>query len=183
MNILYITYPLAAMLIFVLVFGLAILIKRKYRLGWKLFFIGAAGFIISQVLRIPFNALVLNPLIENLVLPGMSEIAGIAVSALLLGVSTGLFEEFTRYGIYRWWAKDVRSWAKGVLLGTGWGGVEAILVAAIIGFLVLVMFGYIYAWDEARNWSAVEMIEYAPHLILGIMMLVGGLLAFIFVEE
>jgi len=62
----------------------------------------------------------------------LPKVLGLAVTALLLGLSAGLFEEFTRYGLYRWWVKDARSWAKGVLLGTGWGGIEAILVAGII---------------------------------------------------
>ena len=132
MNILYITYPLSAVLIFTLVITLAIFIVRKYHLRWRLFFIGAAGFIISQIFHIPFNLLVLNPLIANQIQPGLPEVLGFAVTALLLGLSAGLFEEFTRYGLYRWWAKDARSWAKGVLLGTGWGGIEAILVGGII---------------------------------------------------
>ena len=132
MNILYITYPLAAVLRFPLVFGLAIFIVRKYHLRWRLFFIGVVGFIISLILHIPFNSLVLNPLIQNQIQPGLPEVLGFAVTALLLGLSAGLFEEFTRYSLYRWWAKDARSWAKGVLLGTGWGGIEAILVGGII---------------------------------------------------
>ncbi len=132
MNILYITYPLSGILIITLVFALAIFLIRKYGLRWRLFFIGAIGFLISQILHIPFNALVLNPLIQNQIQPSLPEILGSALTALLLGLSAGLFEEFTRYGLYRWWAKDARSWAKGVLLGTGWGGIEAILVAGII---------------------------------------------------
>ena len=132
MNILYITYPLSGILIITLVFALAIFLIRKYGLRWRLFFIGAIGFLISQILHIPFNALVLNPLIKNQIQPSLPEILGSALTALLLGLSAGLFEEFARYGLYRWWAKDARSWVKGVLLGTGWGGIEAILVAGII---------------------------------------------------
>lgn len=141
MNILYITYPLSGLLIFTLVIGLAIFIVRKYKLGWRLFFIGAAGFIISQILHIPFNALVLNPLIQNLIEPALTEVLGLAVIGLLAGLSAGLFEEFTRYGLYRWWAKDARSWARGLLLGTGWGGIEAILFAALpilVSFILMV---------------------------------------------
>ena len=62
----------------------------------------------------------------------MPEIPSFLVTALLLGLSAGLFEELTRYGMYRWWAKDARTWGKSVLLGTGWGGVEAIFVGLII---------------------------------------------------
>lgn len=132
MNILYITYPLSGILIITLVFALAIFLIRKYSLRWQLFFIGAIGFLISQILHIPFNALVLNPLIQTQIQPSLPEILGSALTALLLGLSAGVFEEFTRYSLYRWWTKDARSWAKSVLLGTGWGGIEAILVAGII---------------------------------------------------
>ena len=132
MNILFITYPLSGLLIITMVFALAIFLIRKFNLRWRLFFIGAVGFLISQILHIPFNSLVLNPLIQNQIQPSMPKVLGLAFTALLLGLSAGLFEEFTRYGLYRWWAKDARSWAKGVLLGTGWGGIEAILVAGII---------------------------------------------------
>ena len=53
------------------------------------------------------------------------------------GLSAGLFEELSRYAMYRWWAKDARSWGKGLLAGAGHGGIEAI----ILGLLVL--YGYI----------------------------------------
>jgi uncharacterized membrane protein YhfC len=141
MNILYLTYPLSALLIFILVFGLAIFIVRKYKLRWRLFFIGAAGFILSQIFHIPFNVVVLNPLISNQIQPALPEVLGFVVAGLLLGLSAGLFEEFTRYGLYRWWAKDARTWVRGVLLGTGWGGIEAILLAGLpilISYIVMV---------------------------------------------
>jgi uncharacterized membrane protein YhfC len=53
-------------------------------------------------------------------------------SAVLWGLSAGLFEELVRYGGLRWWAKDARSWAKGLLFGSGWGGIEAMLIGALI---------------------------------------------------
>ena len=140
MNILYFTYPLSALLIIFLVFGLAIYLIRKYQLGWRLFFIGAAGFIISQILHIPFNVLLLNPLLRNLSSSSLPGVLVFATTGLLLGLSAGLFEEFTRYGLFRWWAREARSWAKGLLLGTGWGGSEAVLFAAIpilLSYLVM----------------------------------------------
>ena len=38
--------------------------------------------------------------------------------------------------MYRWWAKDARSWRTGLLAGAGHGGIEAI----ILGILVLYAF-------------------------------------------
>jgi uncharacterized membrane protein YhfC len=52
-------------------------------------------------------------------------------NAVFLGVSAGIFEEGARYLIMRWWAKDVRSWRKGVFFGAGHGGAEAIILGAI----------------------------------------------------
>jgi uncharacterized membrane protein YhfC len=54
----------------------------------------------------------------------------------VLGLSAGLWEELARYASFRWWARDARTWRKGVLVGAGHGGVEAI----ILGVLVLVTF-------------------------------------------
>jgi uncharacterized membrane protein YhfC len=55
---------------------------------------------------------------------------------VILGLSAGLWEELARYAAYRWWAKDARWWGKGLLLGAGHGGIEAI----VLGGLVLATF-------------------------------------------
>jgi uncharacterized membrane protein YhfC len=52
-------------------------------------------------------------------------------NAAFLGLSAGLFEELFRYGMYRWWLKDARSWKKAVLAGAGHGGVEAIIFGGL----------------------------------------------------
>jgi uncharacterized membrane protein YhfC len=46
-----------------------------------------------------------------------------------------------RWAVYSKWAKDARTWSKGVLFGTGHGGIEAIL----LGLLVLVTYVQIVA--------------------------------------
>jgi uncharacterized membrane protein YhfC len=51
-------------------------------------------------------------------------------------LSAGIFEEFSRYVMYRWWAKDARSWGTGLLAGAGHGGIEAIFLG------LLVLYGY-----------------------------------------
>jgi uncharacterized membrane protein YhfC len=61
-------------------------------------------------------------------------------SAVFLGLSAALFEELTRYAGLRWWAKEARSWAKGLLFGSGWGGMEAIIFFAIPLLLNYVIF-------------------------------------------
>ncbi len=130
-SILYITFSLSIVIIFSLAIGLGFFVTRKYKLGWRLYWIGVALFIISQVFHIPFNALV-GLLFQNGVLPAPPESWQPIFNAVFLGLSAGIFEEVTRYAGLRWWAKDARSWAKGLLFGSGWGGIEASLVGAII---------------------------------------------------
>ena len=115
--------------------GLAIFLTRRFRMSWRLVWIGAATFILSQVGHIPFNSFALNPLLQALTAvlpPGLVLLA----SAILLGLSAGLFEEGSRYLVLRYWAKGARSWGSGLLFGAGHGGMEAI----ILGVFVLATF-------------------------------------------
>jgi uncharacterized membrane protein YhfC len=138
-NILLLTYPLNALLMIAMPVGLAIYLTRKFNLGWKLWWIGGFTFILSQVLHIPFNYLILNPQLGKLGERALAEPLPLLLTALALGLSAGLFEEFARYAMYRWWAKDARSWGRGLLAGAGHGGVEAIILGVLVlyGFLQL----------------------------------------------
>ncbi len=107
------------------------LLTRKFKLGWRVWWIGAATFVISQIGHIPFNQ-VLNLLFVRGVLPTPSGPWELPVSALLAGLSAGLFEELARYASYRWWIRDARRWKDGVLFGAGHGGAEAILLGALV---------------------------------------------------
>ena len=100
--------------------------------GWGLFGMGAVTFILAQVLHIPFNWLILQRL-------ELIDSGNLIVLALFVGISAGLFEEVGRYLTFRFWAKDARSWGKGLMLGTGHGGIEAILlgVLGLINFTIL----------------------------------------------
>jgi uncharacterized membrane protein YhfC len=138
-SILFFTYPFGILVVLTLVIGLGIYLTRKYKLGWRLYWIGAALFIIAQVFHIPFNLLV-DRLFRNGVLPSVPEEYQLLFSAVFLGLSAALFEEITRYFGFRWWAKDARSWAKGLLFGSGWGGMEAVLFFAIPLLLNYVIF-------------------------------------------
>ena len=135
MNPLVITHALNFILMFVLAFGIGAFIGRRFRVEWRLFWIGAATFILSQMGHIPFNA-GLTQLFAQGILPSPPEAWQLLFNAVVLGLSAGLWEELTRYAVYRWWAKDARSWRKGLMMGAGHGGIEA----AIIGGLVLMTF-------------------------------------------
>jgi uncharacterized membrane protein YhfC len=137
MDILYLTYSLDGLLMVAMPIALGIYLTRKYELYWRLWWIGAAVFILSQVGRIPFENYVVVPLLYNInSIPALSAIAVLILSALILGLSAGLWEELLRYAMFRWWAKDARSWRNGLLAGAGHGGAGAI----ILGLLVLYNF-------------------------------------------
>lgn len=125
-SVLYFTYPFGIIAVLVLVIGLGVYLTRSFNLGWRLFWIGAALLVISQILHIPFN-IFLNRLFRDGVLPSPTEEGQLIFSALVVGLSSGLFEELTRYAGLRWWAKEARSWSRGLLFGSGWGGMEAII--------------------------------------------------------
>ena len=125
-----ILYPFTALLIFILACGLGIFLTRKLHLGWNLWLVGAAGFVLSQVGHIPFNMLVVT-LMERGILPKPGPQLALVFPAIFGGLSAGVWEELVRYAIMRWWARDARTWKRSVLFGAGWGGAEAILTAIL----------------------------------------------------
>ena len=130
MSILYLTHFLNGLLMIGMPLGLAFYLTRKFQQGWRLFWIGAATFIFSQVLHIPFNALV-SPVFSQFGFIALPVMVQSLISAVFLGLSAGIFEELSRYGMYRWIAKDARSWGRGLLAGAGHGGAEAIILGAL----------------------------------------------------
>ncbi len=133
MNILYVTYALNGLLMVAMPIALGIYLTRKFNLSGRLWWIGAGVFVLSQVGHIPFNTYVINPLVSRLnLVAALSPNQILIISAMILGLSAGLWEELFRYGMYRWWAKDARSWGKGLLLGTGHGGAEAVLLGLLV---------------------------------------------------
>jgi len=152
-SILYFTYPLGITLVLI---GLGVFLTRKYNLGWRLYWIGAALFILAQVLHIPFNFL-LTYLFRNNILPVPPENYQLLFNAVLLGLSAGLFEELIRYAGLRWWAKDARSWAKGLLFGSGWGGIEAIIFYVVVLSLNYIIFAALRSQDLSNQLSPEQM--------------------------
>jgi uncharacterized membrane protein YhfC len=145
MDTLFLVHLLNAALMFVIPLSLAIYLIRTWKLGWRLWFIGAATFILSQVGHFPFlwlSSLVLNsPSLIDIFLR-MPPSGLIIFNGVFAGLAAGLFEELFRYGMYRWWAKDARSWRTGILTGVGHGGVEAIIFAGLALYSFLSMVAY-----------------------------------------
>ena len=119
--------------------ALGAILARRLRAPWSLYAAGAAGFLGSQLLHIPFNLALLNPAIERAGLVPGSGFPREVLGPALLGLSAGLFEEPARYLIYRLVGRQSRSWAGGLMLGAGHGGLEAILLG------VLVLYGFFQA--------------------------------------
>ncbi len=125
----YILLSLNFLLMIVFPLAVGAYIARRYRPGWGLFGIGAVTFVLSQVGHIPFNWLILQQL--QLIPADVTQTGTLVVYALFLGLSAGVFEETARYLAYRFWAKDARTWAQGLMLGAGHGGIEAIIVGGL----------------------------------------------------
>jgi uncharacterized membrane protein YhfC len=137
---------LSAIFILTLPFLLGGWFAGHFRLGWGLFGVGALTFIASQVLHIPFNTYLLNPLIASLGLEIVPGGWGVVVYGVLLGLSAGVFEEVARYITLRFWRQDARTWGQSLMLGAGHGGIEAILVGAY-GFYILVQMVMMFGMD------------------------------------
>ncbi len=138
---------LNALLMIAVPLALGVYLFRKLGTEWRLFGIGAVTFIASQVLHIPFNAWVLNPAVVRFGLD-LGVPAQLAVIALLLGLSAGVFEESARYIVYRFWLKEKRdrTWSGALMFGAGHGGIEAI----ILGVLVIYGFIQLFALKNAN---------------------------------
>jgi uncharacterized membrane protein YhfC len=117
--------------------GLGVYLARRLNVEWGLYGAGMLTFIASQVLHIPFNAYLLNPLVERWGLtpePGSLELI---LFGILFGLSAGVFEESARYLVYRRWLPKARSWNVGVMFGAGHGGVESILFGGLAFYAFL----------------------------------------------
>lgn len=111
-------------------------LTRKFKLSWKLFFAGAATFILSQILHIPF-LIGTTALFTNGTLPSPPAAWSTAFNAVFLGLAAGVFEETSRWVLYKFILKKNRTWNEGVLVGAGHGGVEAFLLG-VMGVFTLI---------------------------------------------
>jgi uncharacterized membrane protein YhfC len=130
---------LNGLLMLALPLALAAFLARRLRAPWGLFATGAAGFLLSQILHIPFNLAVLNSAIQRAGFTPEAGFPGSVLGPLLLGLSAGAFEEPARYLMFRLAGREGRSWSGGLMLGAGHGGLESITLG------VLVLYGFFQA--------------------------------------
>lgn len=115
--------------------GLGYWLIRRFGASWRIFLLGAAGFVAVQLLHTPLVLLTQGPLVLWLQETVGSHAAVIAVLAVYLGLLAGIFEEVGRYLLYRYWFPRkgyALSREHGFLFGAGWGGVESIIVALLV---------------------------------------------------
>ena len=136
MDILFVAHLLNGLLMIAMPVGLAIFLTRRWKLGGRIWWIGTATFILSQIGHIPFNQVV-SKVLNQTGMVAWSPTAQLIFNALFLGLSAGVFEEGARYLILRYWLKDARSWRKGVLFGAGHGGAEAIILGVLVFYTFL----------------------------------------------
>ena len=114
---------------------LAFYLTRRFKLSWKLVLAGALTFIASQVLHIPV-VYGLTALFNNGTLPAIPEAWRAIFNAVLLGLLAGIFEETARLILFKFPLRNAKTWAEGVLVGAGHGGVEAVILGGL-GFITV----------------------------------------------
>ncbi|MBN1267103.1 MAG: YhfC family intramembrane metalloprotease [Anaerolineales bacterium] len=110
---------------------LGVYLARRTRASWPLFAAGAGTFLFSQLLHLPFNRFLLLPGLEAGGFGVDGDIQTQLLFALALGLSAGVFEEFSRYIVLRFGAKSARDWKSALMFGAGHSGVEAFLLGGI----------------------------------------------------
>jgi uncharacterized membrane protein YhfC len=122
---------LNALLMMATPLALGAYLARKQGGRWRFFVAGGVTFVASQIFHLPFNSRLLVPLLEDLGWMGALAPPRQIGLALALGLSAGIFEQLARYLTLRWWRRDLRSWAQGLMFGAGHGGTEAILLGLV----------------------------------------------------
>jgi len=135
---LYITYTLNFVLMIGMPFLLAAFLARRLHVRWGLFWVGTVTFIGSQIVHIPFNAL----LGRLGLVPAAPPTSGwpLLELAIILGLSAGVCEELARYLVLRFWLKRDRSWRSALMFGAGHGGVEAVIFGTLAAIQTLNIF-------------------------------------------
>ena len=140
---LYITNVVDILLLFTIPIALGVFLVRKYDLEGRWWWIGAVVYVLSQIILLPLQNYLINPYLNALSLSGaLPSINVLILGGASLGVLAGVCEELIRYAAFRWWARDARSIASGLLLGIGSSGAASIILAFLViyNFINMVIF-------------------------------------------
>jgi uncharacterized membrane protein YhfC len=131
---LYSIYIVKIILLVAIPIALGVYLTRKFDLEGKWWWIGAVVFCAAQIILMPLNNYIVAPYLYSLNDSGaLPPIPLLLFGGLLIGLSMGVCEELLRYAMYRWWAKDARSFESGLLLGAGYGGAASLFLAFQVG--------------------------------------------------
>lgn len=139
---------------------------KKFGLSWRVFGLGALFFIIVQIVHAPLVIVTQTPLYLA-VLP-FGTTTALAVLAVYLGLMAGLFEEIGRYLVYRYLfgrQKIPLTRENGLLFGTGWGGVESMIVALVVlaGMVSYILFtgegSMLFLPDDPAFQAEIEAVQ------------------------
>jgi uncharacterized membrane protein YhfC len=136
---LYLAYTLNFCLMIALPIALGFFLARRFKLGWGLWGIGAATFVLSQVVHLPLNA-GLTVLFAQGLLPAPPQAWSPWFNAVVLGLTAGVCEETARYLVYRLWIKEARMWRQALMFGAGHGGIEAIILGGLAALTTVQLF-------------------------------------------
>ncbi|WP_332450421.1 YhfC family intramembrane metalloprotease [Methanoculleus sp.] len=128
-----VTFAVVALLEILVPLALGYWFVKKFGLSWRVFALGALFFIVVQVFHAPLVLVTQTPLYLALLPFGTT--AALAGLAIYLGLMAGLFEEIGRYLVYCYiFPRQSLSLSRenGLLFGTGWGGIESMIVALIV---------------------------------------------------
>ena len=130
--ILQVCVSLPLMMLFPVILGWRLL--RRLRVSFRIWALGAGCYVVSQVVHLPLNWLL-----------GLSGSSGplsgapLWVVGLSVGLSAALCEELARYAFMRGWLakRGELGWHRGVVFGAGHGGIEAMILGAMVGMGVV----------------------------------------------
>lgn len=123
-------YVLNVLGMLILPIVLAFYVTRKFSLPWKLIFAGGLTFIASQILHIPVVS-GLTALFRSGALSPIPAAWATLFNAVVLGLLAGIFEETARWILFKFILKGAKTWEQGVVVGTGYGGTEALLLGIL----------------------------------------------------
>ncbi|MBC7250997.1 MAG: YhfC family intramembrane metalloprotease [Anaerolineae bacterium] len=127
---LVVTFVIEIIFVFGFPIALGVYLRRRFDTPWKLYWVGAATFIASQVVHIPLN-LGLGQLLPWGNLPSQLPPAQLLLLSAVVGLSAGVCEEGARYLAYRFVIKQARTWREALMFGAGHGGFESMFLVGL----------------------------------------------------
>ncbi len=110
-------------------FVLGIYVWKKFGANWKVFALGAAAFVVSQIIHIPLLGLYQRGFTLLGITPTtMPFLQFSLIHSLMLGLLAGVCEEPARWIAFKLLKKQGDTSRAALMLGIGHGGVESILV-------------------------------------------------------